>query len=223
MSAKEKARIKVRKLAFDQTIPQEIANSITHGIGALLSIAAIVLLVIFSANRGSALRVVSFIIFGTTMFLTFISSTLYHALRPPKAKILFLRFDHIAIYWLIAGTYTPLVLVTIGGWLGWTIFGVIWGIAIMGTLSKIFLLGTRMDKISMALYITMGWLIIFFIKILFIKLPFGGLVFLFSGGISYTLGTFFFMFNRIPFSHAIWHLFVIGGAICHFFCMLFYV
>lgn len=223
MKKRYKVYKRLRDLAYYQNIPQEIANSITHGIGALLSIAAIVLLIIDSSFSGSALRVVSFTIFGVTLLLTFISSTLYHAFRPFKVKVLFLRFDHISIYWLIAGTYTPLVLITIGGWFGWTLFGIIWGIAILGTLSKVFLLGTKMDRISLVLYLTMGWLVIFFIRRIFNNLPTNGLVFLFSGGASYTVGTIFFAFKMVPFFHMIWHLFVLGGAICHFFCILLYV
>lgn len=148
---------------------------------------------------------------------------MYHALRPYKAKALFLRFDHIAIYFLIAGTYTPLALITIGGQLGWIIFGIIWGIAIAGTLTKIFLMGTSADKLSVGLYIAMGWIVIFFIKAIVKSLPLGGIVLLFSGGVLYTVGTIFFLFDKIRFSHAIWHLFVIAAAVCHFFCILLYV
>jgi hemolysin III len=214
---------KLHKLVFNQTIPEEIANSITHGIGAVLSIAAIILLVVYSSFSGSPLKIVSFTIFGTTLFFLFISSTLFHALRPFKAKALFLKFDHIAIFFLIAGTYTPLILITIGGSLGWVIFGIIWGIAVAGTIIKIYLPAASADKISVGIYIAMGWIVVIFIKVIIQKLPLGGIIFLFSGGILYTGGTLFFLSQQIPFSHAIWHLFVLAAAICHFFCVFLYV
>ncbi|MBN1500651.1 MAG: hemolysin III family protein [Spirochaetes bacterium] len=213
---------KYRDEVYSQTIPQEIFNSITHGIGAALSIAALTLLIVFSAFSGSALKIVSFTIYGTTLFILFLSSTLLHSLRPFKAKSFFLKMDHISIYLLIAGTYTPLVLNTIGGAVGWTFFGIVWGIAVIGTVVKVFFTA-RADAISVILYIAMGWIVIFFMKYVFLNLPQGGIIFLFTGGLLYTGGTAFYLWRKLPFSHAIWHLFVLAAAICHFFCILLYV
>jgi hemolysin III len=207
---------------FSQTIPQEIVNAITHGIGAVLSIAALTLLIVFSAFSGSVLKIISFTIYGSTLFFLFLSSTLLHSLRPYKAKSFFLKLDHISIYFLIAGTYTPLVLNTIGGAVGWTIFGIVWGIALVGTIVKVFYT-TRADNISLILYIAMGWLVIFFMKLIFQNFQSGGIILLFTGGILYTSGTIFYIWRKLPFSHAIWHLFVLGGAISHFFCIILYV
>lgn len=215
-------RYKFYKLVYNQSISEEIANSITHGIGAVISIAALVILIIRAAN-GTQLRLVSFIIFGITLFIMFISSTLYHSLRPFKAKALFLKFDHIAIYLLIAGTYTPLVLITISGTFGWVLFGIIWGFALIGIVGKALFSSAVTDKLSLVIYLIMGWIVVIFIKPLIQTLPLGGIVFLFAGGLFYSLGTLFFYFKKIPFSHAIWHLFVIAGATCHFFCILLYV
>ncbi len=210
-----------RDAVYSQTIPQEIANSITHGIGAALSVSALTLLIVFSSFSGSALKIVSFTIYGVTLVILFLSSTLLHSLRPYKAKSFFLKMDHISIYFLIAGTYTPLVLNTIGGAIGWTIFGIIWGIALVGMIVKIYFT-SRLDTVSTLLYIAMGWIVIFFMKIVFQKLAPAGIVLLFAGGILYTAGTIFYFWRKLPFSHAIWHLFVLSAAICHFFCILLY-
>lgn len=223
MGIKANLKDKLYKLVFSQTIPQEIANSITHGIGALLSIAAIVILVLYSSFSGSTLKVISFTIFGSTLFLMFISSTLYHALRPYKAKALFLKFDHITIYFLIAGTYTPILLITIGDILGWIIFILVWIFAITGAFIKILLPEASGKRISVGIYISMGWIVLFFMKVLLQKLPLGGIILLLSGGVVYTAGTLFFLCRKLYYSHAIWHLFVIAAATCHFFCVLFYI
>lgn len=220
----QKSRLEtLHDLVFGQTIPEEVANSITHGIGALLSVAAIVLLVVSSSFSGSPLKVVSFSIFGASLLFLFLSSTLLHALRPFKAKALFLKFDHIAIFYLIAGTYTPLMVVTIGGTFGWVLFTIVWFIAAVGTIVKVLMPIASADKISVAIYLVMGWMVILFIKLIFEKLPLPGLILLFTGGILYTVGTIFFISKKLPFSHAIWHLFVLAAAICHFFCIYLYV
>jgi hemolysin III len=223
MEARKSRKEILHNLVFGQTIPEEIANSITHGIGALLSIAAIVMLVISSSFSGSPVKILSFSLYGASLFFLFLSSTLLHSLRPFKAKALFLTFDHIAIFYLIAGTYSPLMLVTIGGSFGWLIFTIIWTIALVGTLVKVFMLSASADKISVVIYLVMGWMVVLFIRIILNKLPLQGLVLLFSGGIIYTVGTLFFLARKVPFSHAIWHLFVLAAAICHFFCIYLYV
>ncbi len=201
---------------------EEIFNSITHGIGVLLSIAALVLLIVFSSIYGSTSHVVSFTIFGVTLILLYTASTLYHSFQKPAVKRLFKIFDHSCIYLLIAGTYTPFLLVTLRGVLGWTLFGVIWFLAITGVVLKVFFVH-RYEIISTTAYILMGWIIIFAIKPLIDSLPTGGIIWLVSGGLAYTLGVIFYVWRKMPFNHAIWHLFVLGGSICHFFAVLLYV
>jgi hemolysin III len=198
---------------------EEIANAITHGVGALLAIAGLVLLIVFSALQGTAWHISSFTIFGSTMVVLYIMSTLYHSLTHLKAKSLFRKFDHMSIFLLIAGTYTPFCLTVLRGWLGWTIFGIVWGCAIGGIVVKAFLTG-KGELISTMLYIMMGWIIIFFIKPVYNYMTLQGFLFLVIGGAFYTLGAFFFVKEKIPFNHSIWHLFVIGGSTFHFFAVM---
>ncbi|WP_432358839.1 PAQR family membrane homeostasis protein TrhA [Sporosarcina sp. UB5] len=208
--------------AFDYKNPQEeLWNAITHGIGFLLSIPALVLLIIAGTDRGSVAAVVSFTIFGVSMVLLFLMSTLLHSM-PVKLKKLFSVFDHSAIYILIAGTYTPFLLVTIEGALGWSLFGVIWGLAIVGILFKVFFIH-KYEAVSIAFYIIMGWLIISAIKPLYVNLPIEGFTLLIVGGILYTFGSIFYAWRKIPFNHAIWHVFVIAGSASMFFSVLLYV
>lgn len=209
-------------LKFTESRNEEVASGITHGIGAALSVAALSVLVVFASLWGDAWRVVSFSIYGSTLILLYLSSAFYHSFKNENIKRIFQVFDHSAIFLLIAGTYTPFTLVTIrGGW-GWSIFGVVWGIAIAGIVFKIFNTG-RYNFVSTIMYISMGWLVIIAIKPIVSNLPAGGLVWLFLGGGCYTLGVIFYLWEKLPFSHAIWHLFVLGGSICHFFGILFYV
>jgi len=201
---------------------EEIFNSITHGIGALVSIAALVLLVVFSSIYGSLSHIISCAIFGSTLVLLYTASTLYHSFQKPKLKHLFKIFDHSCIYVLIAGTYTPFMLVTIRGVLGWSMFALVWSLTVIGVLFKVFFVH-RFNIISTIAYILMGWIIIIAIKPLFQTLPEGGLVWLICGGLAYTLGTVFYAWKRLPFNHAIWHLFVLTGSVCHFCAVMFYV
>jgi len=198
---------------------EEIANAITHGIGALLAIAALVLLIVFSALQGSAWHVSSFTIFGSTMVVLYVMSTLYHSLTHIRAKKLFQKFDHMSIFLLIAGTYTPFCLTALRGWLGWTIFGIVWACAVGGIVLKAFHTG-KGALISTMLYIIMGWIIIFFIRPVYDTMSPEGFSFLLLGGAFYTLGAFFFIREKIPFSHSIWHLFVLAGSTFHFFAVL---
>ncbi len=206
----------------DQTVGEEIANSIIHGIGAALSLAALVLLVVYASLYGDAWRVVSFSIFGTTLFILYLASTLYHSFTRPKVKKFFQILDHSSIFLLIAGTYTPVTLVPMRGPWGWTLFGIIWGLAILGILSKVFLID-KYKILSVLLYVGMGWLILIAIKPMIRMVPTGFLVWLVIGGVSYTLGVVFYAIKRVPYFHAVWHLFVLGGSISHFFGMLFYL
>lgn len=205
-----------------ETRKEEIANSITHGIGAALSIAALSILVVFAGLRGDAWRVVSFSIYGATLVLLYLASTFYHVFSNPRVKRVFHVFDHSAIFLLIAGSYTPFCLVTIrGGW-GWSLFGVVWGIAIFGIVFKAFFTG-RYNVVSTVLYIAMGWIAVIAIKPLVSQLPPGAFAWILLGGLSYTVGVIFYAWERLPYGHAIWHLFVLGGSTLHFFAVLFYV
>lgn len=201
---------------------EEIANAITHGVGALLAIAALVLLIVFAAKYGDAWYVVSYTIYGVCLVLLYLFSTLYHSICVKSAKRVFRIFDHASIYILIAGTYTPFALTVLRKHGGWIIFGVVWGATIVGIVTKVFFCG-KFEKMSTLLYVVMGWMIVFYIKTLLAALALNGIILLVAGGIIYTLGALLFLFDKIPYNHAIWHLFVIGGSACHFFCILLYL
>lgn len=195
------------------TIGEEIANSVTHGIGAALSVAALVILVIAAALRGAAAHIVSCAVFGATLVLLYLSSTLYHALTHAGAKRVFRIFDHAAIYLLIAGTYTPFTLVTLGGAWGWSLFAVVWTLAVAGIVLKCFFIG-RFHALSTTVYVLMGWLAVVALRPLLHAIPPSGFFWILSGGLLYTLGVVFFA-SRRRYSHAVWHLFVLGGSACH--------
>jgi hemolysin III len=201
---------------------EEMANSITHGIGALLSISALVILIVYSSLYGNAWHVVSFSIFGGTMFILYMSSTLLHSFPEGRAKDVFEILDHSSIYFFIAGTYTPFLLVVIKGTMGWTLFGIVWGLAVAGTVFKCFFVKKYLVT-STALYVVMGWLIAFAWKPLVNNLSFEGMIYLVIGGALYTLGAIFYVWRGFKYHHAVWHLFVIGGSVAHFFCVLVYV
>lgn len=201
---------------------EEIANAITHGIGALLSLSALAVLIVFAALNGDVWHIVSFAIFGSTMLLLYVSSTLVHSFPEGKVKDLFEFFDHSAIYLFIAGTYTPFTLVVLKGALGWTLFGIVWGIAAAGVLFKAFFTKKFLFT-STLLYIAMGWIVIIAWKPLTAALAPGGLWLLMAGGLAYTIGTVFYVWRGFPFHHMVWHLFVLAGSVLHFFAVLFYV
>lgn len=201
---------------------EEIANSITHGIGALLSVAGLVLLIIFSSLTGNAWHIISFTVYGITMLFLYMSSTLVHALREGKAKDVFEIFDHSAIYFFIAGTYTPYLFLIVKGWQGWTIFGIVWGLAILGTIFKCFFVKKYLFT-STILYIVMGWGIITIWKPILMNLSQTGIILLVAGGLIYTIGSIFYMWRGFKYHHAIWHIFVMAGSACHFFGILLYL
>jgi hemolysin III len=201
---------------------EDLANVVTHGIGTVLSVAALAVLATSASLRGNALHVVTCSVFGATLILAYAASTLYHAIQHPQFKDLLRLLDHSAIFLLIAGTYTPFTLVTLRGPWGWSIFGVVWGLAVVGIMVQAMVLH-RWTAASVALYVAMGWVAIFAIKPLLASVPFGGLVLLLAGGLSYTGGVVFFVYERMPYSHAVWHLFVLAGSVLHFFAILFYV
>jgi len=201
---------------------EEIANAITHGLGTLLSIAGLVILIVFASREGTAWHVVSFTIFGVTMLLLYTASTLVHSFPEGKAKDLFETFDHSCIYLFIAGTYTPLLLVTLRSPLGWTLFGIVWGLAIAGVVFKAFFT-KKFLVLSTLFYVGMGWLIVFAWKPLNALLLPGGLRLLIIGGLLYTVGSVFYVWRGFPYHHAVWHLFVLAGSVMHFFAILLYV
>lgn len=201
---------------------EEIANAITHGIGVVLSIAALVILIVFSSLEGNAWHIVSFTLFGITMVLLYTSSTLLHSLPEGKAKDIFEILDHSSIYFFIAGSYTPFLFVVVQGTLGWTIFGIVWGLAIGGTIFKVYFV-KRFLVISTVLYVVMGWLIVFTWQPLMEKLAPNGIILLVIGGLLYTLGAIFYVWRGFKFHHALWHLFVLAGSVMIFFCVLWYV
>ncbi len=203
------------------TLGEEIANSITHGVGGLLAIGGLAVLTTFAALRGSAWHVVACSIFGATMVLLYTVSTLYHGIQHPRAKAVLRVLDHSAIFLLIAGTYTPFTLVNLRGPWGWSLFGVIWGLALLGIVFQIGLL--RRPVASVMLYIAMGWTVLVAMKPLVGAVAPGGLVLLVSGGLAYTVGIVFYAWRRLPYGHAVWHLFVLAGSVLHFFAILFYV
>jgi hemolysin III len=198
---------------------EEIANAITHGIGLLLSIAGFVVLLILAALRGTAWHIVACSIYGGTLICLYTASTLYHAVISPRVKRALRIFDHSAIYLLIAGTYTPFLLVSLRGPWGWSLFGVVWGLAVAGVLFKFWFV-ERFAILSTAVYIAMGWLVVIAAKPVITHVPFTALIWLLAGGLAYTGGVIFFAAKRIPYSHAIWHMFVLAGSICHYFAVL---
>jgi hemolysin III len=201
---------------------EEIANAVTHGIGALLSIAGLIFLLLSAATQGTVPHMVSATVFGSTMLLLYFSSTMAHALPRGKVKDLFEIFDHASIYLFIAGSYTPFLLLVMEGALSWTLFGIVWGIAAIGIVFKAFF--TKKFLItSTLLYVLMGWIVVFGWNQLVTNLHPTGLILLVAGGLFYTVGCIFYVWRGFPYHHLVWHLFVIGGSICHYFCVLFYV
>ena len=204
-----------------QTFSEELANSISHGLGFLLAVASLPILVVFAVRHGSAINVVGASVFSATMMLLYFASAMYHALPPGRAKRLFNRLDHASIYVFIAGSYTPFAFGALrGGW-GWTLFGLVWGMAALGVLLKGF---DRLRHVgwSTALYVAMGWLVLIAAVPLMRSVSSTGLMLLVAGGVCYTAGAVFFLLDsRLRFGHFLWHLFVMGGSACHFFAALY--
>jgi len=197
-----------------QTIGEEIANSVSHGLGALAALVGLPLLLI-SARPHGTVATIGAAVFGLTAAALYLSSTLYHSLARTRARRFFQIVDHSAIYLLIAGTYTPFTLGIIHGRLGWILFGLVWGLAAMGVALKA-TIGVRYDKLSTALYLLMGWLAVIAIKPLWLNLPVPGFVWLVAGGLAYTVGVKFYSSDHRPYHHFVWHLFVLAGTCCHF-------
>lgn len=200
---------------------EELASSITHGVGAALSIAALVIMIVIAA--GDAFRVTSAAIFGSTLIALYLSSTLYHSFSSPRLKSFFQWLDHSCIYLLIAGSYTPLTLVNLRGAWGWSLFGIVWGLALAGILYKALLKGKKESWLSTGIYLAMGWLVVIAFGPLVRSIDTGGLILLISGGVCYSLGVIFFVWESLKYNHAIWHLFVLGGSTCHVLAVMLYV
>lgn len=201
---------------------EDIANSVSHGVGLGMSMAGLALIVVMAAVHGQALHIVSAAVYGITLVLLFGASTIYHSMTRPALKRLWRVIDHSAIYLLIAGTYTPFTLISLGGTWGWTIFGIAWGLALIGVLYKIFWFG-RLPGLSMGLYLGMGWTIIVAIKPLWAAIDPMGIFLIFAGGLFYTGGVAFYAWEKLFFNHAIWHLCVLAAAVCHYLAILLYV
>ncbi len=201
---------------------EEIANSITHGIGAALSIAALIFLIIKAVAIGTAWHIVSYTIFGITLTTLYLMSTLYHSLPCGTVKRVFERFDHISIYLLIAGSYTPFCFTVLRGRDGWILFGIQWFLAIIGIIFKSIWIDKYVKRTTF-IFILMGWFIIFTINAIYSSIGGAGFFLLAAGGVSYTLGTIFFIFPLFKYHHAIWHIFVLAGSILHFFTIYFYL
>ena len=204
------------------SIKEEIAHSITHGVGLLLSVLGLVTLLVYSNQYGDAWHVVSSSIYGATLIALYASSTLYHAVTIPDLKKMLQKLDHAAIFLLIAGTYTPFTLVNLrGGW-GWTLFGMVWSIAIAGMVMEL-IVSKRYKRISLGLYLGLGWLVMIAIEPMLANVASGGLLLLLAGGLFYSLGVIFYVWKTLLYHHAIWHLFVLAGSACHFFAVFVYV
>lgn len=200
----------------------ELINSLTHGLGLVLSLSAIPLLIVLAATRGSAWHIVGVSVYGATLIALYAASTIYHACRSDKARRIFRVLDHSSIYLLIAGTYTPFALVNLRGPWGWTLLGLVWGIAVFGITWKL-VATARFPGVSIASYLLMGWLVLVAIKPLLASVQFGGIVWLLAGGLAYSLGTIFLGWKKLPYHHAVWHLAVIAGSICHYLAIAKYV
>lgn len=201
---------------------EEIANSITHGIGILLAIVGLAVMIYFAAIYGNNWHLVSCSIFGTTLIFAYTTSTLYHSIPMPGPKRILRMFDHAAIFLLIAGTYTPFTLISLRGPWGWSLFGTIWGLAITGVLCKVFM-PKKLSAFSTFLYIAMGWAMLVAIRPMLANVETGGLLLLLAGGLAYTGGVIFYVWDRLPYNHMVWHLFVMTGSALHFFAILLYV
>lgn len=201
---------------------EELANSITHGLGLALSIIGFLVLLSLSIVRGDTWQIASCSVFGVTMIALYAASTLYHSLSNPRHKQILKILDHSAIYLLIAGTYTPFTLVSLRGWIGWTLFGTIWTLSIFGIVLKCIFVH-KFKILSTVVYLVMGWIGIVAFKPLLAAVPVAGIIWLVAGGVAYTVGVVFFACKRVPYNHAIWHVFVMAGSICHYFAVMYTV
>ena len=204
------------------TLTEEIFHSIIHGIGAALAVAGVVVLVTLAARVNDVWRIVSFSIYGASLILLYLASTLYHSFQNERLKRFFRHFDHLSIFLLIAGTYTPVTLISLHGAWGWTLFGLIWGFAVAGIIYELLFLG-RYKWITVTIYLGMGWLAVVAIKPMLTMMPHGLLGWLLAGGLCYTGGVLFYVRKKMRYHHVLWHLFVLAGSACHFLGFLIYL
>ena len=202
-----------------QSRGEEVANSVSHGVGLLAGLVAAPVLMLSAVRHGGAARIAGASVFAVAMLLLYLTSTLYHALPGSRAKQLFRLLDHASIYVMIAGTYTPITLSVLGGTWGWTLFGIVWGLALGGIVLTM-AGGVRYPKLRISLYLAMGWLIVVAVKPLWLRMPSEGLLWLSAGGLAYTVGVVFYAAKRVRYGHFLWHLFVIAGTACHFIAVL---
>lgn len=206
----------------EQTPAEEFANVLTHGIGLALSVIGVTTLLWFSIWRGTAWHILSCSVFGTTLVMMYLASTLYHGIQAPRLKAFFRTLDHCCIFLLIAGTWTPFTLVVLRSGPGLALCGIVWGLALTGILVRL-LSSRNLQFVLTAAYLMMGWMAVFAIKPMLAAAPLAALVWIFSGGVFYTIGVVFFCLEKMRFHHTIWHLFCLGGSVCHFLAVLFYV
>ena len=211
-----------QKLKASRLRRHELANSVTHGAGLALSVAGCAVLVTLAALRGSAWHIVACSVYGGTLVCLYAASTLYHSVRSRRWKRFFRIVDHSSIYLLIAGTYTPFTLVNLRGAWGWTLFGIVWGLTLVGILFKVWFVD-HFPIASTVVYLLMGWVAVVAVKPLLAMVPVAGLLWILAGGVLYTAGVGFFAWQKLPYHHAIWHVFVLGGSVCHYFAVLYYV
>ena len=204
------------------SLREELANAVTHGVGLLLSLIGMPILILAALDHGERATVIGASVFGATLIALYAASTLYHAIPHPTLKQKLRVVDHAAIYLLIAGTYTPFTLGVLRGTWGWTLFGIVWTLAALGVLFKVVFGSGAMAKVSTAIYVAMGWVIIIAIKPLMASMDHAGLMLLVAGGLCYTGGVIFYVDRRRAWTHPVWHLFVMGGSICHYFAVLWY-
>jgi len=212
------AKQKIKK--YTQTVMEEIANSITHGLGFGFSVAGLTILVVFASMDGDPWRITAFAIYGTCLSLLYLVSTLYHSLTHSRTKAIFRRLDHSAIYLLIAGTYTPVILISLRTTWVLYLLPIIWSMAIIGIYIKIFYIH-RYERLSVAFYVFMGWLALIAVKPLYNSVPIESFIWIFVGGISYSCGVIFYSWIRLPYHHTIWHIFVLAGSVSHYIGMLY--
>lgn len=204
------------------TVAEEIAHALTHGVGAIAAIVGLIFMLVWAVSYGDTFHIVSASIYGASLILLYLASTLYHAFPWPRVKAFFQQMDHAAIYVLIAGTYTPFALVNLRGAWGWTLLGIVWSIAIVGVIMEI-AMKERKKWLSLTLYLGMGWMALIMIKPMLDSVDPGGLWLLLAGGLAYTLGVIFYVWKSLRFHHAIWHVFVLAGSVLHFFSVFYYV
>lgn len=201
---------------------EELANRLTHCVAALLSIVGLVILLVAASRTGDPYRIVSSAVFCSVLCIFYIISTLYHTFRNPRVRYIFRILDHAGIFLVIAASYTPFTLVSLREGNGWALFGVVWGLAVVGVVFKTFMTH-RLAFLAPVLYIALGWLIVVDLEGLLSMVPIKGVLWLFAGGLCYTVGIIFYAIDRIPYNHAIWHLFVVAGSLCHYLSILWYV